>query len=157
MAVRPVPEGYSTVTPFLIVTGAADAIEFYKRAFEAKVLMRFDGPDGHVAHAEIQIGNSRVMLADEYPQMGFRSPKSIGGAGVGIMLYVDNVDTVFKRALEAGAKTHQEVKDQFYGDRSGTLIDPFGHMWTIATHVEDVSEEDLQRRMESAMSSHGTN
>ena len=147
MNVRPVPEGYSSVTPYLIVTRAADAIEFYTRAFGAEELMRFDGPDGGIAHAELQIGNSRIMLADENPQMGFRSPQSLGGSGIGIMVYVDDVDSVFTRALDAGAKTHQEVTNQFYGDRSGTLIDPFGHWWTVATHVEDVSEEEMQRRM----------
>jgi PhnB protein len=156
MAVRPVPEGYSAVTPYLIVTGAADAIEFYKRVFDAKELMRFGGPDGKVAHAELQIGDSRIMLSDEHPQMGFRSPQSIGGSGTGIMLYVDDVDRVFKRTVDAGAKTHQEVKNQFYGDRSGTLIDPFGHVWTIATHVEDVSAEEMERRMEAAMSAQPT-
>jgi PhnB protein len=147
MNVRPVPEGYSSVTPYLIVTRAADAIEFYTRAFEAQELMRFGGPDGGIVHAELQIGDSRIMLADENPQMGFRSPQSLGGSGIGLMVYVDDVDRVFTRALEAGAKAHQEVKNQFYGDRSGTLIDPFGHWWTVATHVEDVSPEEMQRRM----------
>jgi PhnB protein len=147
MNVRPVPEGYSTVTPYLIVTRAADAIEFYKHAFDAEELMRFAGPGGGIAHAELQIGSSRIMLADENPQMGFRSPQSIGGSGVGMMVYVDDVDRVFSRAVDAGAKAHQEVTNQFYGDRSGTLIDPFGHWWTVATHVEDVSEEEMQRRM----------
>jgi PhnB protein len=156
MAVRPVPEGYSAVTPYLVVTGAADAIEFYKRVFDAKELMRFGGPDGKVAHAELQIGDSRIMLSDEHPQMGFRSPQSIGGSGTGIMLYVDDVDRVFKHGIDAGAKTHQEVKNQFYGDRSGTLIDPFGHVWTIATHIEDVSPEEMERRMEAAMSAQPT-
>jgi len=151
MAVRPVPEGYSSLTPYLIVAGAADAIEFYKHAFDAKELMRFGGPDGKVAHAELQIGDARLMLSDEHPQMGFRSPQSLGGSGTGIMLYVTDVDRVFARALAAGAKTQQELKNQFYGDRSGTLIDPYGHVWTIATHVEDVSEEEMQRRMEESM------
>ena len=151
MAVRPVPEGYSSLTPYLIVTGAADAIEFYKHAFGARELMRFGGPDGKVAHAELQIGDARLMLSDEHPQMGFRSPQSLGGSGTGLMLYVTDVDRVFTRAIDAGAKTHQEVKNQFYGDRSGTLIDPYGHVWTIATHVEDVSEEEMQRRMEESM------
>jgi PhnB protein len=156
MAVRSVPEGYSSVTPYLIVTGAADAIDFYKRVFDANELMRFVGPDGTVAHAELQIGDSRIMLSDEHLPMGFRSPRSWGGSGTGIMLYVDDVDRVFARAIDAGATTQQEVKDQFYGDRSGTLIDPFGHMWTVATHVEDVSEEEMQRRMEAAMATPAT-
>jgi PhnB protein len=149
MPVRPVPEGYSTVTPYLIVDGAAAAIDFYKRAFNANELMRFAGPDGKIGHAELQIGDSRIMLADEHPQMGYRSPTALGGSAISIMLYLEDVDGVFKRALEAGAKTQQELKNQFYGDRSGTVIDPFGHIWTIATHVEDVSPEEMQRRMEA--------
>lgn len=153
MATRPIPEGYSTITPYLIITGAEKAIEFYKKVFGATELMRFAQPEGKIGHAEIKIGNSIVMLADESPDMGYRSPESLGGSGTGIMLYVEDVDTVFQRAVEAGAKAHQAVKDQFYGDRSGSLIDPFGHMWTVATHVEDVSPEEMQRRMEAAMSS----
>ena len=149
MPVRPVPEGYSTVTPYLIVDGAAAAIDFYKRAFNANELMRFAGPDGKIGHAELQIGDSRIMLADEHPQMGYGSPTALGGSAISIMLYLEDVDGVFKRALEAGAKTQQELKNQFYGDRSGTVIDPFGHIWTIATHVEDVSPEEMQRRMEA--------
>jgi PhnB protein len=112
--------------------------------------MRFEGPDGKIAHAEMQIGNSKMMLADEAPEMGYRSPQSLGGSASGMMLYVEDVDSVFERAVTAGAKAHQPVKDQFYGDRSGTLIDPFGHMWTISTHVEDVTPEEMQRRMEAA-------
>jgi PhnB protein len=152
MSVRPVPEGYSTVTPYLIARGAANAIDFYKGVFDARELMRFDGPNGTVAHAELQIGDSRIMLADENPQTGHRSPLSLGGSGTGLMLYVDDVDAVFGRAVTAGAKAQQEVKNQFYGDRSGTLVDPFGHVWTIATHVEDVPEDELQRRMDAQMS-----
>ena len=153
MATPPIPEGYSTITPYLIVTGAERAIEFYKKVFGATELMRFAQPDGKIGHAEIKIGNSIVMLADESPDMGYRSPQSLGGSGTGIMLYVEDVDTVFQRAVEAGAKTHQAVKNQFYGDRSGSLIDPFGHMWTVATHVEDVSPEEMQHRMEASMGS----
>src|SRR5262245_14152436 len=129
MQVRHIPEGYSTATPYLIVKGASEAIEFYKRAFGASELMRFPGPDGKVAHAELQIGDSRLMLADEQPERGFRSPQSLGGSGTGIMLYVEDVDRVFSRALEAGAKALLQVKDQFYGDRSGTFVDPFEHWW----------------------------
>ena len=151
MAVSHIPEGYATVTPYLIVNGAADAIEFYKRAFGATELMRFPAPDGKVAHAELQIGNSRVMLADEHPDRGYRSPQSYGGSGTGIMLYLEDVDRVFSRAIEAGATAKQPVKNEFYGDRSGTLVDPFGHSWSFATHIEDVSPEEMQRRM-SAMS-----
>ena len=154
MTVRPVPEGYSTVTPYLVIADAARAIDFYKRVFGAAELMRFAGPDGKIAHAELQIGTSRIMLSDEHPQMGFRSPHAVGGSSTGIMLYVDNVDSVFKRALDAGAKTHQALADQFYGDRSGTVIDPFGHWWTIATHVEDVAPAELQRRMQASMGAH---
>ena len=150
MAVRPIPEGYSAVTPYLIVKGAAKALDYYSRAFGAKELMRFATPDGRVAHAEMQIGDSRIMLGDEMPEHGHRSPLSIGGSGTGIMLYVDRVDDVFARAIAAGATAQQPVKNQFYGDRSGTLTDPFGHVWTISTHVEDVPAEELQRRMEAA-------
>lgn len=151
MAVRPIPEGYSSITPYLIIKDAKKAIDFYKQVFGAVELMRFDGPNGTLAHAELQIGDSRIMMSDEQPQMGFRAPQSGGGAPVGLMLYVDDVDRVFRRAIDAGAKTQQEVKDQFYGDRSGTLIDPFGHCWTVATHVEDVGEEEMHRRMEASM------
>ena len=149
MSVRPVPEGYSTVTPYLIVTGAAEAIDYYTKVFGATELMRFPGPDGKVGHAEIKIGTSIVMLADEAPDKGYRSPQSLGGSGTGIMLYVEDVDSVFDRAIAAGGKPQQAVTDQFYGDRSGSLIDPFGHMWTVATHVEDVAPEEMQRRMEA--------
>jgi len=149
MAPRAVPEGYSTVTPYLIVTGAAAAIEFYKKAFGAVEIMRLTQPDGKIGHAEIQIGSSKVMLADEALDMGFWSPRSLGGSGTGIMLYVDDVDRAFERARGAGAKALQPVKNQFYGDRSGTLSDPFGHMWTISTHVEDMSPEEMQHRMEA--------
>ena len=148
MPVRPVPEGYSTVTPYLIVSGAAAAIDFYTRVFGAQELMRFGGPDGKVGHAELQIGSSRIMLADEHPEAGYRGPQA-GGAGIGLMLYVEDVDVVFKRAIDAGATVHQEIKNQFYGDRSGSLIDPFGHWWNVATHVEDVSPEEMERRMKA--------
>jgi PhnB protein len=153
MPTRPIPEGYHSVTPYLIVTGAASAIEFYKHAFGAKELMRIPHPDGRVGHAELQIGDSRVMLADEFPEMGVRSPMTLGGTPVGIQLYVDDVDAVTTRALAAGAKTLRPVKDQFYGDRSGTLSDPFGHQWTISTHKEDVSLEEMQRRAAAAAAS----
>ena len=149
MAVRPVPEGYSAITPYLIIAGAANAIDYYKQVFDAQELMRFGGPDGTIGHAELQIGDSRIMLADENPQMGYRSPKTLGGSPTSLMLYVDDVDQVFSRAITGGAQTHQDIKDQFYGDRSGTLIDPFGHVWTIATHIEDVAPEEMQRRMEA--------
>jgi|SRR5688572_10604591 len=151
MGVKPIPDGYSSVTPYLIVTGAANALDYYKMAFDAQEIMRMPGPDGKIAHAEIQIGNARLMLADESPQMGHKSPQTIGGSGTGLMLYVNDVDDTFQRAVSGGGKVVQEVKNQFYGDRSGTLADPFGHHWTIATHVEDVAPEEMKRRMDEAM------
>ena len=151
MSVRAIPEGYSSVTPYLIVRGAAQALDYYKMAFDAQELMRFPGPDGRIMHAEIQIGNARVMLGDESPEMGHTSPATLGGSGTGLMLYVTDADDTFQRAISAGGKVTQPLKDQFYGDRSGNLIDPFGHTWTIATHVEDVAPEEMQRRMQEAM------
>jgi PhnB protein len=146
MAVKPIPEGYHSVTPYLIISGAAKALEFYKKALGATEVMRLDH-GGKIGHAEIKLGDSHVMLADEFPEMGVRSPLSIGGTPVGICLYVPNVDAVFKQAVDAGAKVDRPVQDQFYGDRSGTVIDPFGHKWTIATHIEDVSPEEIGKRM----------
>ena len=146
MPVKPIPEGYHTVTPYLIVKGGAEAIEFYKKAFGATEIMRFEGPGGSLGHAEIRIGDSPVMLADEYPDMGFRSPQTLGGAGISLMVYVEQVDAVFQRAIAAGAKELRAVQNQFYGDRSGTLQDPFGHVWTISTHVEDIPPEEMHRR-----------
>jgi PhnB protein len=155
MAVKPIPDGYHAVTPYLIVQGAARAIDFYKTAFGATELMRIGGPDGKIGHAEIKIGDSAVMLADEHPDMGYRSPRSLGGTGVSLMVYVEQVDTVFKRAISAGAKELRPVVNQFYGDRSGTLEDPFGHVWTVATHVEDLSAEELDRRVKEAVKQAG--
>jgi PhnB protein len=151
--VKPIPAGYHSITPYLIVDDASRAIDFYKQAFGATEDMRMPKPDGKIAHAELSVGDSKIMLADEYPEMGYRSPKSIGGAGVSLMLYIEKVDDVFKRAVAAGAKELQGVKDQFYGDRSGTLQDPFGHVWTVATHVEDVPPEEMGRRAEEFMKS----
>jgi PhnB protein len=153
MATKSIPEGYRTATPYLIVNGGAAAIEFYKRAFGATEMFRMDDPHGRVGHAEIRIGDSVIMLADEHPDMGYRSPRSIGGSAVSILLYVDDVDKVFERAVAAGAKSQRPVANQFYGDRSGTLEDPFGHVWTIATHVEDVPAEEVRRRAEAAFTS----
>jgi PhnB protein len=153
MTTKPIPDGYRTATPYLIVKGAADAIEFYKRAFGATELLRMADPQGRVGHAEIKIGDSVIMLADEHPSMGYRSPRSLGGSSVSILLYLEDVDGVFERAVKAGAKAQRPVMDQFYGDRSGTLEDPFGHVWTIATHVEDVEPEEMKRRAEAAMKS----
>jgi PhnB protein len=151
MATKSIPDGYHSVTPYLIVKGAADAINFYKRAFGAAELLRMESPEGKIGHAEIRIGDSVIMLADEHPAMGHRSPQSLGGAAVSLMVYVERVDEVFKRAVASGAKELQPLKDQFYGDRSGTLQDPFGHTWTLATHVEDVSPDELRRRAEKFM------
>ena len=150
MPAKPIPDGYHTATPYLIVKGAANAIDFYKKAFGARELMRHAEPSGKVGHAEIKIGNSPIMLADEYPDMGFRAPQSAGGSGTGILLYVEDVDTWFARAIAAGGKELRPVKDQFYGDRSGTLTDPFGHLWTISTHKEDVSPEEMRRRISAS-------
>jgi PhnB protein len=151
MAVKPIPDGYYTATPYLIVKGAARALDFYKQAFGAQELMRFPMPDGKVGHAEIKIGNSPIMLADEFPEMGHKSPESLGGSPVSIMLYVPDVDKTFAQALKAGGKELQPLKDQFYGDRSGTLTDPFGHVWTVSTHKEDVSPEEMDRRHKAMM------
>jgi PhnB protein len=151
MPPRPIPEGYHTITPYLIVTGAAGAIEFYKHAFGAKEVMRIPHPDGRIGHAELQLGDSRIMLADEFPEIGARSPMSLGGTPVSILLYVEDVDAVTTRALAAGAKLLRPLKDQFYGDRTGTLSDPFGHQWTIATHKEDVSPDEMKKRAAAAV------
>jgi PhnB protein len=144
--VKPIPEGYHTATPYLIVHGAARAIEFYKKAFGAVELFRMPQPDGRVGHAEIKIGDSPIMLADEFPEMGARSPQSLGGSPVSILLYVEDVDAVFNRAIAVGAKVLKPVENKFYGDRSGGVEDPFGHQWHIATHQEDVAPEELQKR-----------
>jgi PhnB protein len=149
MAVNPIPEGYHSVTPYLIVKGAAKAIDYYKRVFGATEIMRMPGPNGTVGHAEIKVGDSVIMLADEQ-QGNFRSPEGLGGSPVSLMVYVEDVDSTFKQAISNGAKETRAVQDQFYGDRSGNLVDPFGHVWTVATHKEDVSEEEMKRRM-SAM------
>ncbi len=148
--VNPIPEGYHSVTPYVVVDGAARAIEFYKQAFGATELFRMDGRDGRVAHAEIKIGDSHVMLGDESPEVGARSPQSYGGSPVSLMLYVEDVDAVVGRAVEAGATLKRPVADQFYGDRTGGIEDPFGHVWYVATHVEDVPPEELQKRAEAA-------
>lgn len=147
MGVKPIPDGYHAVTPYLIVQGAARAIEFYKQVFGATELMRLGGPDGRVGHAELRIGDSIIMLADEHPEMDARGPRSVGGTPVSLLLYVEDVDNRFHKALAAGAVQKRPVKDQFYGDRNGTLEDPFGHIWTVATHIEDVSPEEMSRRI----------
>ena len=151
MSAKPIPDGYHTVTPYLVVQNAASALEFYKKAFGAEELMRLASPDGKIGHAEIKIGDSPIMLADEFPEMGYRGPQALGGSPVSIMLYVEDVDARFNQAIAAGAKVKRPVKDEFYGDRAGNLEDPFGHVWTIATHIEDVSVEEMNRRFEEAM------
>lgn len=155
MGAKPIPEGYHTATPYLILKDAPRALEFYKKAFGARELMRFADPGGKIGHAEIKIGNSPIMLADESPDMGYRGPQSLGGTTVSIVLYVEAVDAWFARAIAAGGTELRPVKDQFYGDRSGTLADPFGHVWTIATHTEDVKPEEMHRRMKDAMKEGG--
>ena len=149
MTVPSTPQGYHTATPYLIVRDGAAAIDFYRRAFGATELTRMVGED-KVVHAEIRIGDSVVMLADEFPDLGFSSPETLGGSPVSILLYFENVDAQFAQALAAGARAVRPVQDQFYGDRSGTVIDPFGHTWTLATHVEDVSPEEMERRLEES-------
>lgn len=146
MAVKAIPDGYHSVTPYLIISGATEAIEYYKKAFGATELMRIDAPGGKIGHAEIRIGDSPIMLADEFPEMGYKSPKTLGGSPASIMIYVEDVDTVFNQAVAAGAKEQRPVKDQFYGDRLGTLEDPFGHVWHVSTHKEDVSLEEMEKR-----------
>jgi PhnB protein len=148
-SVNPIPEGYHSVTPYLIIKDASKAIDFYKSAFEAKEMFRMQNPDGKIKHAEIQIGNSRIMLADEYPEMNVFGPEKPGRTPVLIHLYVDNVDHIFDKAVKAGATVVREIANQFYGDRSAFLIDPFGHSWGIATHVEDVSAEEIENRMKA--------
>jgi PhnB protein len=153
MAVKATPDGYHAVTPYLVVKGAAGALDYYRRVFGAVELLRMDGPDGRVGHAEIRIGDSPVMLADEAPEVDARSPESYGGAAVSLLIYVEDVDATFRRALAAGGKELRPIKDQFYGDRSGTLRDPHGHVWTIATHKEDVAPDEMRRRAEAALRS----
>jgi PhnB protein len=155
MTVKPIPDGYSTATPYLIVKDAPRAIEFYKQAFGATELMRLAEPGGRVGHAEIQIGNARLMLADEFPEMGIRGPQALGGSPVTFLLYVEDVDARFRQAVAAGATVQRPLKDQFYGDRLGTVTDPFGHVWTIATHTEDVSPEEMEKRYEALQKKQG--
>lgn len=151
-AIKPIPDGYHTVTPYLIVQGGAAAIDFYKKAFGAIELFRMAQPDGRIGHAEIKIGDSPIMLADEYPEMKYLGPKTLGGSPVSILLYVEDVDTVYDQAIAAGGKQDRPVEDKFYGDRSGSLIDPFGHVWHIATHKEDVTPEEMDKRAKAAHS-----
>ncbi|HEX9424170.1 MAG TPA: VOC family protein [Pyrinomonadaceae bacterium] len=146
---KPIPDGYHSVTPYLIIKGAADAIEFYKKAFGATELFRMEH-QGQVGHAELKIGDSPIMLADEQPGMGYVSPKTLGGTPVSLMIYVEDVDTIYNQAIKSGGEEVKALQDQFYGDRSGTLKDPFGHVWTVATHKEDVTSEEMDKRVKAA-------
>jgi PhnB protein len=147
MPINPIPDGYQAITPYLIVDGADSAIDFYKSVFGATERMRIGAPGGRIGHAELVIGGAVLMLADEFPEMDTRSPKSIGGTPISLLLYVKGVDDVVRRAIDAGATLRRAVETKFYGDRSGAVIDPWGHIWNIATHVEDVSVEEMQSRM----------
>jgi PhnB protein len=146
-----IPEGYNSVTPYLVIKGAAKAIEYYKNVFGATVVVRMDGPDGKVGHAELQIGDSRIMLADENPAMGYRSAETIGASPVSLYVYMPDCDAIVEKAAKQGAKILKPVADQFYGDRSGFFQDPFGHLWGIATHKEDVSPEEMEERAKKAL------
>ncbi len=147
MAVKAIPDGYHTVTPYMTIRDAAKALEFYKKAFGAEETVRMEGPGGRISHAEMRIGNSMIMLSDETPEMGAKSPQQLGGSPVKLLLYVADVDAFTKRAVEAGATIVRPVEDQFYGDRAATIEDPFAHQWFIHTHKEDVSGEEMQRRI----------
>ena len=150
--VKPIPDGYRRVTPYLIVNGAADAIDFYRKIYGATEIMRMPGPGGKIGHAELKIGDSVIMLADENVEMGHKGPRTFGGSPISLLLYVEDVDRVVKNAVEAGAKLVRPVADQFYGDRTGGITDPFGHEWYLATHIEDVSPEEMKKRADAMMS-----
>jgi PhnB protein len=149
---NPIPEGYHAITPYLCIKGAAGAIEFYKRALGATETMRMPHPDGRVAHAELKIGTAIIMLADEFPEMGVVSPKTLGGTPVTLHMYVQDVDTLVTKATAEGLKVLRPVQDQFYGDRGGKFEDPYGHHWWIATHKEDVAPEEMAKRAAAATS-----
>jgi PhnB protein len=151
MAAKPIPDGYHACTPFLAVDDAAKAIDFYKRAFGARERMRMPAPDGRVAHAELEIGDSVVMLSDPFPQSTCKPPKELGGTSMGVFMYVEDVDALVKQATEAGATVTMPTADMFWGDRFGSLSDPFGHEWQVATHVEDVPPEQMEQRAKEAM------
>ena len=153
--VKPIPDGYPRVTPYLIVDGASAAIDFYKAVLGATERMRMDAPEGKVGHAELDIGDSVIMLADEAPEMDARSPRSVGGTPVSLHVYVEDADAVFERATQAGAKAMRPMEDKFYGDRMGSFEDPFGHHWHVATHVEDVPPEEMEERAAAAMAAQG--
>jgi len=142
-----IPKGYNSITPYLIIKGAAEAIEYYKNVFGATEVMRMAQPDGRIGHAELKVGNSHIMLADEFPEMEHRGPLSLGSSPVSMLIYVEDADSTVQRAVAAGAKILKPVQDQFYGDRSGFIQDPFGHLWGVATHKEDVSPQEMEERM----------
>jgi PhnB protein len=149
--VKPIPDGYPRISPYLCVDDAGAAIDFYGKVFGASERVRMPAPDGKIGHAELQFGDSVIMLSDEYPEMGIRSPKAVGGTPVTISVYVEDVDDVFDRAVEAGATALRQVEDQFYGDRSGQFEDPFGHRWSVATHIEDVPPDEMAKRAAESM------
>ena len=151
MPTQPIPEGYSTISPYLAVDDAAEAIAYYKKAFGAEETVRMDAPDGKIGHAELKIGDSHVMLSDPFPQASTTPPKELGGTSASIFMYVEDVDAVVQKAVEAGATVTMEVEDQFWGDRFGSITDPFGHNWSIATHVEDLTPEEIEERGKAAM------
>lgn len=154
--VKPIPDGYPQVSPYLIIDGASTAIDFYTKVFGARERMRMPGPDGRLGHAELEVGDSLIMLADEFPDMGHRGPKAIGGTPVMISIYVEDVDKAFERALGEGATEVRAVENQFYGDRAGQFEDPFGHRWSVATHVEDVPPDEMEKRAAEMMSGSAT-
>lgn len=147
MSVKPIPEGYHSITPYLVIKGAKEALSFYQEAFSAQVMLVLNMPDGNVAHAEMIIGNSPFMLSEECGEEGFDSPLTLGGSATSMMVYTEDVDTLFQQAVDVGCEIIRPVQDQFYGDRTGTLKDPFGHIWVLATHKEDLTEEQLNQRM----------
>ncbi len=151
MATQPIPEGYSTISPYLAVDDAAEAIAYYKKAFGAEETVRMDAPDGKIGHAELKIGDSHVMMSDPFPQASTTPPKELGGTSASIFMYVEDVDAVVQKAVDAGATVTMEVEDQFWGDRFGSITDPFGHIWSIATHVEDLTPEEIEERGKAAM------
>jgi PhnB protein len=151
MATQPIPEGYNTISPYLAVDDAAEAIEYYKKAFGAEETERMEAPDGKIGHAELKIGDSHVMLSDPFPQASTTPPKELGGTSASIFMYVEDVDAVVQKAVAAGATVTMEVEDQFWGDRFGSITDPFGHNWSIATHIEDLTPEEIEERGKAAM------
>jgi len=154
MPTKAIPEGYHTATPYLVVRNAAQAIEFYKKAFEAQEIMRFTLPDGKISHAELKIGDSVIFVADESPQMPTKSPQTLGGCSSGVMLYVEDVDKTYGQAIDAGGKTQMPVADMFWGDRYGTLVDPYGHAWSVATHKEDIAPGEMEKRAQAFYAQH---